>query len=191
MEEARLQAAIEALRAGDPAALEEIYSAYARRVRGLCRRLLGSRERAEDAVTEIFLKVQQRMETYDTARSFTSWILSVASNHCMDKLRRRTVERRLFDTEALEYRQPASRDQGPLAEFLAVEEREAVREALEDLPEKYKAPLVMRYYGELSYEEIAQATGLTRNNVATLLFRAKKMLRKSMEESIEDKERTQ
>jgi len=123
------------------------------------------------------------MATYDTSRPFTGWLLSVASNHCLDQLRRRTVERRIFDTEALEYRQPSSSGPGPLAEVLAVEERRTVRLAVEDLPDKYKIPLVMRYFGGLSYDEIAGTTGLTRNNVATLLFRAKKMLRKALEES--------
>lgn len=183
MEEARLQEAIREVRAGDPDALAEIWGAYARRVRGLCRRLLGSAESAEDATTEIFLKIQRSMSTYDATRPFTGWLLGVASNHCLDQLRRRTVEKRIFDTEALEYSQPSSTGPGPLAEVLAAEERRAVRRAVEDLPDKYRIPLVMRYYGGLSYDEIAGSTGLTRNNVATLLFRAKKMLRKALEES--------
>lgn len=188
MDDSRLKEAIREVRAGDPAALEEIWLAYARRIRGLCLRILGSMDEAEDATTEVFLKVQRGMATYDSSRPFTSWILGVASNYCIDRLRRRSVEKRLFDTEVPDYRQPASPGPGPLAEALDAEQRRAVREAIACLPDKYRAPLVMRYFGDLSYEEIAEATGLTRNNVATLLFRAKKMLRQVLEETRKETE---
>lgn len=187
MDDDRLQQAIEEARAGDETAFAEIYRAYAPRVWGLCRRMLGSPDAADDATADIFVKLHRVMDTYDTSRSFTSWLLGVTSNHCIDVIRRRGVERRIFDTEALESPwQPAGSEPGPLSRTLQAEQRGRVRAAIEELPENYRTPLVMRYYGGLTYDEIAEAAGLTRNNVATLLFRAKKKLREVLAQSIEE-----
>lgn len=186
MDPARLQETVRDARAGDEAAFAEIYEAYARRVRGLCRKMLGSADAAEDAVSEIFLKVRNGLTTYDESRPFTRWLLSIAGNHCTDMLRRRGLERRLFDHETLERRGLPSGGPGPLAEVLGGEEREAVRRVVEALPERYRVPLVLRFYADLSYDEIAEATGLTRNNVATLLFRAKKRLREALAPALQE-----
>ena len=65
----------------------------------------------------------------------------------------------------------------PLNELIRRERSEAVRQAVLRLPEKFRVPLTLRYYGELSYDEIAEQLGFTRANVATLVFRAKQELR--------------
>ena len=64
---------------------------------------------------------------------------------------------------------------------MADAERDEVRKALGSLPEQYRIPLVMRYEGELSYDQIAATMGLKRNHVATLIFRAKRELRKALQ----------
>jgi RNA polymerase sigma-70 factor (ECF subfamily) len=68
----------------------------------------------------------------------------------------------------------------PLGAVLTTEERVQVRDAIARLPENYRVPLVLRYYGELSYDEIAQQLGLQRNYVAALIFRAKQELRRNL-----------
>ena len=98
----------------------------------------------------------------------------------MDRLRRRAREGRTFDTDVdpvgLEPAEPLT----PLVEILAEEERAAVAAALGALPDRYRVPLVLRYYAEFSYDEIAERLGLTRQDVATSLFRAKKRLRQAL-----------
>ncbi len=74
----------------------------------------------------------------------------------------------------------ASSEPSPLGAVLSTEERAQVRDAVARLPENYRVPLVLRYYGELSYDEIAQQLGLQRNYVAALLFRAKQELRRKL-----------
>jgi RNA polymerase sigma-70 factor, ECF subfamily len=64
-----------------------------------------------------------------------------------------------------------------LQEMLSLEARESVQQAIETLGERYRLPLVLRYYNDLSYDEIAATLGLTRANVAVLIFRAKQELR--------------
>src|SRR2546429_7776451 len=68
--------------------LWEIYRRYVRRVFGLCRYMLDSRERAEDATSEVFLKLQRSIKSYDGSIPFPSWLLRVAGNQCIDALRR-------------------------------------------------------------------------------------------------------
>jgi RNA polymerase sigma-70 factor (ECF subfamily) len=155
---------------------ENIYKAHYRRVFSLCRYLLNSADAAEDATHEVFLRAQRRFDTYDSSLPLSSWLLGIASHHCIDILRRRGVETRLFEIEAEGF-EPSARGPNPLAELIAAERGDEVRHALRQLPEKFRVPLVLAYYNELRYDEIGEMLGLKRNHVATLLFRAKQLLR--------------
>jgi RNA polymerase sigma-70 factor, ECF subfamily len=173
--------AVTRARRGDPDGLADLYEAFGPRVLGLCRHLLGSAEAAEDARSEVFLRLPRAIATYDPARPFDHWLLSVTSHHCLDVLRRRRLESRLFLGE-LEDTDPrvAGREPGPspLAAVLTDEGRGRVRDALLRLPERYRVPLALRYYGELGYDEIAAQLEVTRNHVAILIFRGKQALRR-------------
>jgi RNA polymerase sigma-70 factor (ECF subfamily) len=158
-----------------------IYQAQHGRVLRLCRYLLNSAEAAEDAAHEVFLRAQSRFSTYDTSLPLSSWLSGIATNYCIDVLRRRSTEKRLFDSESAEFREPSSKGPGPLAALLAAERGNDVRSALGQLADKYRVPLVLLYYNECSYDEIASALGLTRNLVATLIFRAKQQLRQLLQ----------
>jgi RNA polymerase sigma-70 factor (ECF subfamily) len=158
----------------------DIYKTHYRRVFSLCRYLLNSFDAAEDATHEVFLRAQRRLATYDPSLPFSSWLLGIASNHCIDLLRRRTTEKRIFDVDAGETMEPPSGRLTPLGELIAAERGHDVRNALSQLTEKYRVPLVLAYYNEMSYDEIAAALGLGRNHVATLIFRAKQQLREKL-----------
>jgi RNA polymerase sigma-70 factor (ECF subfamily) len=182
MEGQDLDSVIERARGHDAEALGEIYRLYVRRVFGLCRHMLDSRESAEDATSEVFLKLQRSIESYDGSIPFPRWLLRVAGNQCIDALRRRQRGRKVIvevedGAVAIE---TAGSEPSPLGVVLSTEERVQVRDAIAHLPENYRVPLVLRYYGELSYDEIAQQLGLQRNNVAALIFRAKQELRRKL-----------
>ena len=87
MEGLGLESVIERARGHDAEALGQIYRRYVRRVFGLCRYMLNSREGAEDATSEVFLKLQRSIESYDGSIPFPRWLLRVAGNHCIDALR--------------------------------------------------------------------------------------------------------
>ncbi|MBI4465921.1 MAG: sigma-70 family RNA polymerase sigma factor [Acidobacteria bacterium] len=180
MDEDRLKALLPRARAGDAEAFADLYRAFSRRVFGLCRHLLGSTESAEDATSEVFLRAQRAMSSYDSALPFSRWLLAIAANHCVDLLRRRRLETQLFAPEEAELPEPAGPGPSPLTAVLAGEKAAVVRSAIERLPERYRAPLVLRYYGDLSYDEIGATLRLPRSQVATLIFRAKKELRRTL-----------
>ena len=182
MEGLGLESVIERAQGHDAEALGEIYRRYARRVFGLCRYMLNSREGAEDATSEVFLKLQRSIESYDGSIPFPRWLLRVAGNRCIDALRRRHRGRRaIVEVEdGAAVIEAASSEPSPLGAVISTEERAQVRDAIARLPENYRVPLVLRYYGEMSYDEIAQQLGLRSNYVAALLFRAKQELRRKL-----------
>lgn len=157
--------------------LEAVYQAHYGRVLGLCRYMLTSPEAAEDAAHEVFLKASQREGTYDPAYPVRNWLLKIASNHCVDLIRRQGTERRLFGLEVDEAPDTPASGPGPLRQLLDGELGEQVREALRALPEKYRVPLVLAYYNDFSYAEVGEVLEVGRNTVATLLFRGRQMLR--------------
>jgi RNA polymerase sigma-70 factor (ECF subfamily) len=182
MEGLGLESVIERAQGHDADALEEIYHRYVRRVFGLCRYMLDSREGAEDATSEVFLKLQRSIENYDGSIPFPRWLLRVAGNQCIDALRRRQRGLKVFveteDGSALI--EAASLEPSPLGAVISTQERAQVRDTITRLPENYRVPLVLRYYGELSYDEIAHSLGVEKNYVAALIFRAKQELRRRL-----------
>ena len=182
MEAPDLEGIIRRAQVRDAEALGELYRLYARRVFGLCRYMLDSRESAEDATSEVFMKLQRSIGSYDASTPFHAWLLRVTANHCIDALRRRKRGRQLFveAEDGVAGIDAASSQPSPLSAFVSAEERTQVRNAIEQLPENYRVPLVLRYYGDLSYDEIAQQLSLKREHVAVLLFRAKQELRRKL-----------
>ena len=159
---------------------DALYRAQSRRVLQTCRYLLGSSDEAEDAAQEVFLRARQRFEQYDRERPFSHWILAVASHHCLDRLRRRGRETRLFETVDVERVAAPAGEPGPLAALLARERGRQVREAVAALPVKYRVPLVLAYFHELAYAEIGAILGIEPGHVAVLVFRGRKQLRRML-----------
>ena len=168
------------VRAGDSDAWGELYREYAPAIFRFCRRALPAREDAEDATTEVFMKVRQKLGTYDSSRPFTAWLYKVASNHCWDTLRRRRIRQDLetgdLETLPLEHPEP---DQ--LEQLQAAHTSKEVRDGLAQLPDRARMALVLRYFGDMSYEEIADTLGVRRAFVGVLLLRARHQLREILQ----------
>jgi RNA polymerase sigma-70 factor (ECF subfamily) len=122
------------------------------------------------------------MKSYDASLPFARWLLSITGHYCIDLLRKRRVEQRVFAPSDPEMPEPPATAASPLQELLSGETRAAVQRAIESLSERYRVPLVLRFYNDLSYDEIAVTLGLTRANVAVLIFRAKQELRARLTE---------
>ena len=180
MDDATLSALVKRAGAADEEALAALYRHFHRRVLGLCRYLLGSETEAEDAASEVFARLPHAMNSYDASLPFPRWLMSVTSHYCVDLLRKRGVEKRLFEPAQADAPEPVSVTPSPLQEVLTAEARDEVRCAVAALPERYRLPLTLRYYNEMSYDEIAATLDLTRAHVATLIFRAKQELRRAL-----------
>ena len=179
MNDAELTEVLSQVRAGDPDAWGELYRRYAPAIFRFCRRALPTREDAEDATTEIFMKVRQKLGTFDSSRPFTAWLYKVASNHCWDTLRRRRTRQNLEteDSEALPLQHP---DPSQLERLQTEHTGEELRAALAKLPDRARMALVLRYYADMSYDEVADTLGVRRAFVGVLLLRARHQLRETL-----------
>jgi len=158
----------------------EIYQEHHRRVFNLCAYLLNSGDAAEDAAQEVFMRVQRKIDTYNPEFSISNWILKIASNYCVDLLRKQGREKRLFVLDTSESLDPSSDKPNPLRNILKSEKGRRVRHAIASLHEKFRTPLILAFYNDFTYEEIAETMGVPRNTVATLLFRGKQQLREKL-----------
>ncbi len=179
MSETELAQLLSQIRAGNSDAWGELYRRYAAAIFRFCRRVLPTREDAEDATTEVFVKVKQKIGTYDSSRPFTAWLYKVASNHCWDTLRRRRIRQDLEtgDLETLPLEHP---DPSQLERLQLEHTGKEVRNGLAKLPDRARMALVLRYYAELSYDEIADTLGVRRAFVGVLLLRARHQLREAL-----------
>ncbi len=168
---------------GEAAALEHIHERLFKRVRQLCRYLLGSPGDAEDAAGELFLRLERLAGSYDGRIPFDAYLMKAASHYCIDQLRRQRVEARLFVDEPPEEIPVASGDPSPLTALLLKEQRRELERAIGQLPSACRLPLVLRYYRDLSYDEIAAELGTSRSQVAAALFRARHALRRALEKT--------
>ena len=151
-------------------ALVEIHQAH---VYNLCYRMLGSPQEAEDAAQETFWRAYRNLHRYDTARPFTTWLLSIAAHYCIDQQRRRRLP--IIELDELLDMENFTPDPGPSPEKEAVEkeEIEAVQKQLADLNPNDRAVLVMWYFHEFSEDEICRALSLSKSAVKSRLHRAR------------------
>jgi RNA polymerase sigma-70 factor (ECF subfamily) len=147
---------------------------------GVALRILGDRDAAHDATSRAFFKAFRSWASYDQTRPVRHWLLRIAANEAISIGRERTRdrERRASDDDAIQ-----TPDRTPLPDESAVarEERERVRAVVANLPELYRVPVVLRYFSELSIDEIALVTGRPASTVGVQLLRARALLRTALE----------
>jgi RNA polymerase sigma-70 factor (ECF subfamily) len=163
---------VQAALRGDQAAFGDLVSRYQTAVFNMAYRMLGDASEAEDASQEVFVRAWNQLHTFQQERRFSTWLLSIASHLCIDLLRRRKPTAPLDDVALY----VESDDPAPDELALQSEQRDVVKKLLGTLPDKYRSVTVLRYYNDLSYDEIARATGLTESAVKTQLHRARRML---------------
>ena len=169
-------------RAGDTLAWGDLYKEYAPAIFRFCRRAMPTKEDAEDATMEVFMKLRDKLSQYDQTRSFTAWLYKVAANHCWDMLRRRKL-RQDKETEDVDEMPLESPEANQLEKLIEERTSEEVRKALDKLGVRARMALAMRYYSDMSYDESADALGVRRAFVGVVLLRARHELRQAIGET--------
>lgn len=168
-------AMIEAARGGDREAQAGLVSQFQRPVFSVCYRMLGNFADAEDAAQETFLKSFRSLAAYDPSRSFSTWLLSIAAHHCIDRIRRRREQ--VVSLDALPpWRWIAADVPDPEDEAIHADDAERMAALLQTLPADYRLVIVLRYWHDLSYEEIAEILADTESAVKSRLHRARRQL---------------
>ena len=149
---------------------------------GVALRILGDRDAAQDATSRALLKAYRSWHRYDQTRPVRHWLLRIAANEAISIGRARTRDR-ARSASADDAIEMPDRAPSPDESVVAREERERVRLAVAALPELYRVPVVLRYFSELSVEEIALVTGRPAATLGVQLMRARAMLRTALEAS--------
>lgn len=161
---------------GDQDAFTEIVYTFQDSVFNLCYRMLGERTEAEDAAQEAFLRAYSNLSRYDHQRSFKTWVLSIASNHCIDRLRKRRMQFISIDEPISATMSLSSDEPQPEQMALMNERSRAVQGLLAELAPDYRAAVILRYWYDYSYAEIADILDTTESAIKSRLFRARQTL---------------
>lgn len=169
---------IQQAKRGDQDAFAELVYNYQDAVYNLTYRMLGERSEAEDAAQETFLRAYLHLYRYDADRSFKTWLLSIASNHCIDRLRKRRIRWMSLDDPLPSESALALSSNEPTPEewSLSSERGQSIQRLLEELAPEYRAAVILRYWYDYSYIEIAQTLETTESAIKSRLFRARQML---------------
>jgi RNA polymerase sigma-70 factor (ECF subfamily) len=162
-------------REGDDQAFTNLVEAFQGPVFNLCYRMLGDPVEAEDAAQESFLRAHQNLRRYDPERKFATWMLSIASHYCIDRLRRRRLT--LIPLEdGKHWYDGANPGPGLEDRFVRLEMQEQVKSMLDTLNAVDRAALILLYWYDYSYEEIGETLSLSVSAVKSRLHRARKEL---------------
>jgi RNA polymerase sigma-70 factor (ECF subfamily) len=167
---------IEQAKAGDQRAFTSLVEAYQTPVYNLAYRMLGNSVEAENAAQETFIRMYTKLDTYDPERKFSSWLLAIASHYCVDLLRRRRMNYLSLDDlpPMVELAMPKTAQ--PEQIVVCQQDASAIQKLLEALPPNYRTPVVLRYWYDMSYREIAETMGVTESTIKTRLHRARAKL---------------
>ncbi len=170
---------------GDLAAFATLFTYFQDRIYDLACTILHDESEAEDALQDVFIRVFERINSYQAKSSFETWLVSITVNHCRDRLRRRKV-RQALSLENLAPRWLArilGQGQSPEATLEWRERQQSLWEMVDSLGDRLRLPLILRYYYGLRCGEVAQVLGLTTGTVYGQLSEGRSRLREKLQET--------
>lgn len=167
---------VERVRAGDDHAFRLLVERHAPRIKVLVAGMLRNASEIDDVVQDVFFKAYRKIDAFHGRSAFYTWLYRVAVNTANDHLKRKhhAPTASLGD---LVGQPPVADDPDPDANLHRSDLRRQLRNALNELPEKYRTILVLREFEELTYDEIARVLGCSKGTVESRLFRARARLR--------------
>ncbi|KFM94990.1 MAG: RNA polymerase sigma factor SigW [Paenibacillus macerans] len=176
-------------RKGDQGAFAELVDLYKDKLFHLGYRMLSNRHEAEDVVQETFLRVHKNWSRYDDKQKFSTWIYRIATNLCIDRLRKRKpsyyLDAEMNDQEGMDgYTLIPGDDKTPETEYLLSETQRTIHQAIAGLPAKYKSVIILRYLQEMSLQEISEVLDMPVTTVKTRVHRGREFLRKKLEHKV-------
>jgi RNA polymerase sigma factor (sigma-70 family) len=172
---------------GDQAAYSRLRNKYWRQIHAMLSRMIREKHDAEDLTQEAFIKAFNSLQSFNPEYAFSTWLYKIASNNCIDYLRKRRLKTismhtplQMNDGEApLELADPNSPI--PDARITSAERTAILQEAIGNLPEKYRIVIELRHTQEMEYADIAEQLNLPLGTVKAHLFRARALLAKRLQ----------
>jgi RNA polymerase sigma-70 factor (ECF subfamily) len=169
---------IKKVQEGDIDAFKEIIILYKKPMYNLCFRMLNSREEAEDATQEAFIKIYRGINTYNAKYKLSSWVFKIASNVCIDAIRKRKT----YTVSIDDYEIPDKYT--PEENYIDSEMKRDVNAAVESLPQIYKEVIIYYHFMNLSYKEISDILDMPMTKVKNRLYRARLILKQKLHSTI-------
>lgn len=171
----------DALDNGNQQAYAELLRLYRNPIYYMLLKMMNNPNDAEDLTMEAFGKAFKNLDKYSPDFAFSTWLFKIAANNCIDFLRKKSSMPNCIDQDLFAMEVNLSDINGgmpPTPEDHIIEKQKIVmlRKAVDQLRPKYKELVELRYFKELTYEEISQLLGISLGNVKVQLFRAKEML---------------
>ncbi len=172
--------------AGERDLFTELVRRYEKRVTNYVYRITHRYEDAHDLTQEIFVKVFLALDRFDSKYQFSTWRFRIAQNSAIDALRKKSIAevsmaRTADDEQGGKEREFADEGVSPYRDLKNKQLSAAIQKAVENLPRDYRELIQLRHYAELSYEEIASMKKLPLGTVKNKLFRARNMLKETLE----------
>jgi len=171
---------------GDQTAFAEFVDMYKDRVFNISFRMLGNRHEAEDIAQEAFIRAYVNIDTFDHMRKFSTWLFRIATNLCIDRLRKKKpdyhLDAELSGTDGLTmYAKIADDGELPDAQVESMELQDQIHQAILKLSNIYRPVIILRYIEELSLKEISEVLDLPLGTVKTRIHRGREALRKQLQ----------
>lgn len=185
---------VQRVRSGDQRAFKLLVERYQRKIYGVAVGMLKDREEALDVSQEAFVKVYRYLEHFKGDSSFYTWLYRIAVNICIDILRRRGGAREQVELDEGQLMDTAEANIGALGTRLGTnpqksalrkELAEKIQQALEQIPEKHRAILLLREIEGMSYEDLARTLEVPKGTVMSRLFHARAKMQKILSEYLE------
>jgi len=184
------RAVVEAVLNGQQHRFSDLVERYQSQIVNYVCRMLGNYEDAVDLSQDVFLKAYSALGSYRPQYPFAAWLFRIARNAAIDEIRKRRLSTVSLDApvefeDGSAGREVEAQVLDPEDSYLGLEFADQISSAINQLPEKYREPIVLRHAADLSYEEIAEALELPIGTVKTRIFRARDALRKSLGELLD------
>ncbi|MEM9291454.1 MAG: sigma-70 family RNA polymerase sigma factor [Acidobacteriota bacterium] len=182
---------VAAVLAGREDSFSELVQRYQGRLVNYLYRMLRNVDEAHDLTQDVFFKVYQALDSFNPRYRFSTWLFRIAQNAAIDHMRKRrlkVVSLQRPDPEGgadQEWEMPSS-DRGPYGDLRNLERGDAIQQAIDQLPWEYRELILLRHYGELSYDEIATAKEMPLGTVKNKLFRGRQMLKAKLSDYLVD-----
>ncbi len=174
---------------GDQKAYEALLNKYRNLVYTIMYKMVHNPQEAEDLTQEAFIKAFRALSSFREEFAFSTWLMKIATNNCIDFLRKRKLKTQSihepvkYKDEELERTLP-NQEPTPEKNLLREERKRIIQEAIQELPERYRHVILLRHMEEKSYDEIADILGLPLGTVKAQIFRAREMLNQKLKEKI-------
>ncbi len=170
---------------GDQNAYADIVNLYQHKLYQICYRMLGNKQEAEDIAQEAFVRAYINLHSYDQKRKFSTWIYRIATNLCIDRIRKKKpdyyLDAEVAGTDGLDmYSQIAADEQLPEEAVEQMELQDRIQYEISRLPDKYRSVIVLKYIEELSLQEISDILDMPLGTVKTRIHRGREALRKQL-----------